>query len=145
MGPRLLHRLVDIVVGAIFIYAGILKILDPIQFARDLDNYKMLPWPAAMALGFYLPWLEIFSGLALITRKLYRGSLFILSGLTIVFIIASIIAKARGLDISCGCFGHVSQGWSFGWHMVLDFALLVSLVILVLAQKTKIVARESRE
>jgi len=53
--------------------------------------------------------------------------------LTTVFIVASIAAKARGLDISCGCFGHASQGWGFGWHMVLDFGLLAALVVLLFA------------
>ena len=125
-----LWRILDFLIGAIFLYAGIIKILDPVGFARDIDNYKILPWPSAVGFGFYLPWLEIFCGVALITRKLYRGSVLILTGLTAVFIVASIIAKARGLDISCGCFGHVSQGWSFGWHLVLDLALLSSLIAL---------------
>src|SRR3954466_3823654 len=113
-------RIVDFIVGALFIYAGAIKILDPVGFSRAIDNYKILPWPAAVALGLFLPWLEMFAGLALITRGLYRGGLLLLTGLTSVFIIATIVAKARGLDISCGCFGHVSKGWSFGWHLVLD-------------------------
>ena len=132
MASRWILRVLDFLIAAIFIYAGVLKILEPVQFARDIDNYKMLPWPAAVAFGFYLPWLEIFCGLALIFRRLYRGSLFILTGLTVAFIVASIIAKSRGLDISCGCFGHVSQGWSFGWHMALDFGLLAMLGLLLL-------------
>jgi putative oxidoreductase len=128
-------RAVDFLIGAIFIYAGILKILDPVAFARDVDNYKMLPWPAAVALGLYLPWLEVFCGLAIVTRRFYRGGLILLTALTAAFIIASILAKARGLDISCGCFGHVSQGWSFGWHLLLDFAILGALIILLLGQR----------
>ena len=135
-------RILDFIIAAIFIYAGILKVLDPVQFARDIDNYKMLPWPAAVALAFYLPWLEILCGLALVFRRLYRGAVLLLIGLTIVFILASVIAKSRGLDISCGCFGHASQGWSFGGHMVLDFGLLAALVILLVAQKREIPARE---
>jgi len=101
-------RVLSFLIAGIFIYAGILKILAPVGFARDIDNYKILPWPAAVAFGFFLPWLEVFCGLALIIRRSYRGALLILSGLTIVFVIASVVAKARGLDISCGCFGHAS-------------------------------------
>jgi putative oxidoreductase len=136
-------RILAFLIGALFIYAGITKILDPVGFARDIDNYKMLPWPAAVALGFYLPWLEILCGIALIVRRLYQGSLVILTGSTVLFIVASIIAKARGLDISCGCFGHASKGWSFGWHLALDFGILAALMILLFGQK--ISARESRE
>ena len=124
-------RIIAILVGAVFIYAGILKVMEPIQFAKDIDNYKMLSWPVAVALGFFLPWLEIAAGVALVTRWMERGGLLILTGLTTVFIVASLVAKSRGLDISCGCFGHASQGWSFGWHMVLDFGLLAALVVLL--------------
>ena len=134
--PEFVLRGLDFLVAAIFIYAGVLKILDPVQFARDIDNYKMLTWPVAVGLGFYLPWLEIFCGLALIFRRTYRGSILILVSLTIAFIAASIAAKTRGLDISCGCFGHISQGWSFGRHMALDLAILIALLILSFGAKT---------
>ena len=123
-------QVIAILIGALFIYAGAVKIIDPVEFARDIDNYKMLPWRVAVWLALYLPWLEIFCGLALITRILYRGSVFIVTGLISLFIIASIVAKARGLDVSCGCFGHASQHLNFSWHLVLDFLLLGGLLFL---------------
>jgi len=125
-----MKRLVAIVIGGLFVYAGVVKIIEPVEFARDIDNYKMLPWQFNVWLAVYLPWLEIFCGLALITRVLYRGSVFILTGLMSLFIIASIVAKARGLDVSCGCFGHASKYLNFSWHLVLDIALLIGLVVL---------------
>lgn len=123
-------RLVAIIVGGLFIYAGVIKVLDPVEFAGDIENYKTLPWPIGVRLAFYLPWLEIFCGLALITRVLYRGGVFILTVLMSVFIVATIVAKARGLDISCGCFGHASKSLSFAWHLALDFLLLGGLLFL---------------
>ena len=90
----------------------------------------MLPWKLGLGLALYLPWLEIFCGLALITRVLYRGSVFIVTVLMILFIVASIVAKARGLDVSCGCFGHASKYLSFTWHLALDFLLLGGLIII---------------
>ena len=48
----------------------------------------------------------------------------------IVFVVASIVAKARGLDVSCGCFGHASQYLNFTWHLVLDLLLLGGLLLL---------------
>src|SRR5260370_29107300 len=98
-------RIVDLIVGGIFVFAGVTKILDldhiigdlghlqfsqliadikqlrfanPMGFANDIDNYKTLPWFASVRLAFYLPWLEIFCGLALVFRFLYRGGLSIL-------------------------------------------------------------------
>jgi hypothetical protein len=127
---RVLWRVIAIIIGGLFIYAGAVKVIDPAEFARDIDNYKMLPWQASVWMGLYLPWLEIFCGLALIARVLYRGSIFILTALMVLFIVITIIAKTRGLDISCGCFGHASKYLSFAWHLVLDFLLLGGLVLL---------------
>src|SRR5438874_4562396 len=127
-------RIVDLIVGGIFIYAGAIKALDPVQFANDIDNYKTLPWFVSVRLAFYLPWLEIFCGLALIFRFLYRGGLLILTALILVFIGATIAAKVRGLDITCGCFGHASQHWSFAQHMAVDLSIFAALVVLWFAK-----------
>ena len=123
-------RIVDLIIAAVFIYAGVLKVLDPVQFAHDIDHYKILPWTIGVGLAFYLPWLEIFCGLALIARVLYRGGVFILAVLMMFFVVITIVAKARGLDISCGCFGHASKYLSFAWHLALDFVLLAAILAL---------------
>jgi putative oxidoreductase len=127
---KLLWRIIDLIIAGIFIYAGAIKVLDPIQFANDIDNYKILPWTIAIGLAFYLPWLEMFCGLALIARRLYLGGLSILTALVAVFLVATIAAKVRGLDITCGCFGHASQNWNFPTHLALDLAILGALLAL---------------
>jgi len=127
---KIFWRIVDLIVGGIFIYAGIIKALDPVPFANDIDNYKTLPWFISVRLAFYLPWLEIFCGLAVIFRFLYRGGLSILSLLILIFIGATVAAKVRGLDITCGCFGHASQHWSFPQHLAVDLAILAALLAL---------------
>ena len=130
---NIVWRIVDLIVGGIFIYAGVLKVLDPIQFANDIDNYKSVPWFVSARLAFYLPWLEILCGLALSFRFLYRGGLSILTALIVVFIGATVAAKLRGLDITCGCFGHASQHWSFPQHMTIDLGILIALMALLFA------------
>jgi uncharacterized membrane protein YphA (DoxX/SURF4 family) len=135
-------RIVGLLVGAVFIFAGLTKIvdfqpfrvLDPMDFARDIDNYKILPWWMSVQLALYLPWLEIICGIALVLRRLYSGALALLLALLVVFIGASFAAKARGIDITCGCFGHVSDQLSFAWHMVLDLAILAAVVALWLTR-----------
>jgi len=130
MVKSLIWRIVDFIIAAIFIYAGALKAFDPVQFAHDIDHYKILPWTVGVGLAFYLPWLEIICGLALIFRVFYRGALSILTALVVIFLVATIAAKARGLDITCGCFGHASQNWSFPAHLALDLAILLALAAL---------------
>ncbi|PYK38152.1 MAG: DoxX family protein [Verrucomicrobia bacterium] len=129
--PQFVWRIVEIIIGGVFIYAGATKALDPIRFANDIDNYKILPWMIGVRLAFYLPWLEIFCGLALIARRLYLGGLSILTALVFIFVIATVSAKIRGLDISCGCFGHVSKNWTLPAHLALDFGLLIFLLLLL--------------
>jgi len=133
---KFVWRIVGLLVGAVFIFAGLTKmvdfqpfrVLDPMDFARDIDNYKLLPWWLSVRLALYLPWLEIICGLALVFRRLYSGALALLLALLVVFIGASFAAKARGIDITCGCFGHVSDQLSFAWHIVLDLAILAAVV-----------------
>ena len=128
---RFLWRILDVIVGGVFVYAGILKIADPVQFAYDIDNYKVLPWTLGVGLAFYLPWVELLTGVALIVRRFYRGALLILLASIAVFIGATIAAKARGLDITCGCFGHASQHWSFPAHMAVDLAIFAAVLLLL--------------
>jgi hypothetical protein len=157
---KIFRRIVEVVVAGVFIFAGLVKIFDfpqldlrnidlaslrsffqhirfadPAGFAIDIDNYKILPWSIVVAFAFYLPWLEIFCGLALVTRKCYGGGLSILAALVAVFIGASVFAKARGIDITCGCFGHVSKNWSFGTHLAVDFVLFAALLALLAGTK----------
>lgn len=120
-------RLLHLLIGAVFIYAGVLKALDPIGLASDIENYHIVPWPVGVRLAFYLPWLEICCGLALWLRRAMPGALTILATLTLIFIAASVVAKARGLDVSCGCFGHAARNLSFTWHLAIDIMLLAAI------------------
>jgi uncharacterized membrane protein YphA (DoxX/SURF4 family) len=122
-------RVAELLIAALFIYAGVLKAYDPLGFANDIDNYKLLPWSFGVRLAFFLPWLEVVCGLTILARRYYHGSLSILILLVGVFITASIIAKVRGIDVSCGCFGHAGRDLSFAGHLGLDLAILVALVL----------------
>lgn len=128
--PTIVRRMLAFAAGAVFVYAGGLKLLDPVGFASDISNYQILPWAVAAGLAFYLPWLEVFCGLALIFHRLFDGALFLTAGLMFVFIAATISAKVRGIDVACGCFGSASSGLSFTWHLLLDLGLLGILIAL---------------
>jgi hypothetical protein len=134
---QFIWRILDFVLAGIFIYAGVLKAIDPVQFASDIDNYKILPWPVSVALAFYLPWLEIFCALGLVFRVLYRGALSILMVLIVTFTLATIAARIRGLDITCGCFGHVSQHWSLPSHLATNLAILALLFALGISNRLR--------
>src|SRR5215831_2160747 len=84
-GRRLIWRVLAIIIGALFFYAGILKAWDPVRFASDIHNYHVLPWTFNVLLAFFLPWLEMLCGAALIFRRVYSGALALLTALLVIF------------------------------------------------------------
>jgi uncharacterized membrane protein YphA (DoxX/SURF4 family) len=124
------RRVLGLMAGLMFIYAGAVKLIDPPRFASDINNYQIIPWSLGVLLAFYLPWLELLCGLALIFHRLLAGALAITTALMVVFIGATIAAKARGIDVACGCFGNASSNLTLTWHLTLDAGILATLIFL---------------
>jgi putative oxidoreductase len=101
------NLILRLIVGGVFITAGVLKILDPVTFAADIGNYRLLPHEVVNLMAITLPWIEVVAGLLLVLGIWNRASALILTLLMIVFLIAIGQALARGLDIRCGCFGTI--------------------------------------
>ncbi len=118
-------------IGAIFIYAAIAKIANPMAFAGQVDNYRLLPYFLVTLVAAILPWLELFCGLLLIVGKWLPGATLILLALNLVFLIAIISALAKGLDISCGCFSVSGEGTAIGIKKLIE-NILLSLVSLAI-------------
>ena len=100
---RILFVIFRWIVGFIFIYAGVEKIVEPAQFARDIANYHILPVASINIFAIILPWIEFWVGLFLITGIYTRASSLIILGLLVIFTIAISAAIIRGIDINCGC------------------------------------------
>ena len=117
--------------AAVFIYAGVGKILNPAAFAEDIDNYSMLPYLLVTIMAAIMPWVEVLCGLLLIFGKWIKGATLLLIAMNFVFIIAIGSALARGLDISCGCFAMSDDGIKVGYKRLLeDVVFLVAAVII---------------
>ncbi len=123
---RVVRLILSFLVGAVFIYAGVLKTLDPLRFASDISNYAMISWPLGVRVAFFLPWLEIICGLALIFQRLFAGAVALTAVMIVAFLFATIWARAHGIDVSCGCFGTVSSNLTLTWHLVLNLSLLLA-------------------
>ncbi len=95
---------VRIVLGAIFLYAGILKVTDTTAFAGSIAAYKILPYFGNYLTASVLPWLEILCGALLVTGWRSRVAAIVTILMNLVFIAAMLSAVARGLEIDCGCF-----------------------------------------
>ncbi len=88
----------------VFLYAAAGKIADPKLFAEQIDHYRLLPWILVGLMAMILPWLELFSAIALLVGRWLRGAALWMMVMNVVFIIAILSAMVRGLDIECGCF-----------------------------------------
>ncbi|MCK5193469.1 MAG: DoxX family membrane protein [Desulfobulbaceae bacterium] len=98
-----LYRLVRWVLSITFLYAGTTKLMDPEAFAVIINDFGLLPEGWIMPLAIGLPVLEIGAALGLVFEV--RGSLAVITGLLVFFIVILGYAMWLGLDIDCGCFG----------------------------------------
>ena len=105
MENKYLQLLLRIILGVVFIFAGIEKIADPASFAVAISNYRILPYELINIPAIAIPWIEICSGILIIYGKWIKENSAIISALLLLFNLLIIIALIRGLDIECGCFG----------------------------------------
>lgn len=126
----MLRLLLHFFFGGVFVYAGLLKVADPMSFLDDIRSFDLLgdPWAAWLAMG--LPWLEILAGLAVMSGFLRPGGMLILNGSLVVFLIAICLAWWRGIDIRCGCFGHSDATSSYRDLILRDVLLLLAGIVL---------------
>lgn len=119
-------------IGAgLFIWPGVIKLLDPVAFMTDLQTYHLFPYKMALFAVYFIPALEIIAGLGLLYRKTYAGAWLIQLTLMLAFITVISISYFRGIDISCGCFkSGGGEPSSYAWLFVRDFLILGYIVIL---------------
>jgi putative oxidoreductase len=98
--------------GGSFIYASFHKITAPERFAESVYSYALFPDVSINLIAIILPYLELFSGIALIIGIYYRGAVVIINGLLIGFITALSVNLIRGHEFDCGCFSSGEPGTS---------------------------------
>jgi len=91
--------------AAVFIYAGLDKIRDPLQFADSVAAFAILPAVFVNLLALGLPPFEIACGLLLLGPRTRRIGALAVAVISAVFFTALASALLRGLTLDCGCFG----------------------------------------
>jgi putative oxidoreductase len=102
--------LVRLILGIIFIAAGIPKILDPSSFAMIVYSYQLLPDIFINFFALVLPWLEVIVGGFLILGIWLPGTVVLYNLLMLSFMSALVVNTFRGLDVQSGCFSTDSEG-----------------------------------
>jgi putative oxidoreductase len=96
-------RMLEVLLGGLFLYAGVQKHLHAYEFAEAVLAYQLLPQSLVGATAAALPWVEIAAGLCLVVGFKRRSCLILLAWLVGGFLVVILITLARGLNIDCGC------------------------------------------
>jgi putative oxidoreductase len=128
-----------IILGAVFIYMGGSKALDPVGFLKLTRQYDLVHVPILLNLiAVIIPWLEVFCGLLLLSGLAIRGSAMLLSTMLVAFtaivirralaIHAATLIPFCAIKFDCGC----GNGPVFICHKVAENALLLLLALSLL-------------
>ena len=93
-----------IILGVLFIYASIYKIIHPLEFAQVIHHYRITPPDLINYIAIAMPWIEFFTGVLLIVGYKTKGSNLLIGAMLIFFLIVLSITAIRGINVSCGCF-----------------------------------------
>lgn len=93
-----------LILGALFIYASIDKIIHPLAFAQVIHYYRLTPPELINFLAVIFPWMELVAGLMLIIGYHVKASSLVINMLLVFFIIVLTITAIRGINVACGCF-----------------------------------------
>ena len=134
--------LARLVVGGVWLAAGLLKVNDGAGSVRSVRAYDLLPESIVPAVGHALPAVEIVIGLALVVGVLTRAVAVVSAILQLAFIIGIASAWSRGLQIDCGCFGNggfdADATSKYPWEIARDTGLLLLSLWLVWRPRTRL-------
>jgi uncharacterized membrane protein YphA (DoxX/SURF4 family) len=94
-----------LILGGVFIYAGWTKIGAPLRFADSIATFHLIPERLIIPFALALPVFEIIAGLMVVTGIWRSVGCMSLILLCVIFLVAIGAALARGIPVSCGCFG----------------------------------------
>ena len=127
-----------IFLGFMFIYASLDKIANPEEFAKQIGNYRALPFGLENVLAIILPWTELIVGICLLAGLLVDGAALVSIIMMLVFILAISQAMLRGIDITCGCFKVSADSEKLGLDTIIrDIVFLVMSFIVLNRQERK--------
>ena len=125
---RILMFSARLVLGLVFVYASVDKIIHPAAFADTVYNYRLLPDSFINLTAIVLPWLEFLLGLLLMAGLWFPGVSFLSAFLMASFFAAIAFNAARGLDVHCGCFTVSANDKSqirMAWYVIRDLVFFI--------------------
>lgn len=137
---RWLGLLARLVLGGVWLWAGLAKLPHPQTSISAVRAYQLLPTGLAETVGHVLPWLEVVVGACLVLGLLIRFTGVVSGLLLVAFVIGMISVWSRGIEIDCGCFGsggpNPDASKQYPWEIARDVGLLALSLFLVWRPRT---------
>ena len=114
---------VRVLIGALFVTAGALKIGHFNELAAAISGFRILPPDVVGPIAVVLPFFELGLGVYLILGLFTRGAAIVASAQLAVYSIAIASAVMRHIPANCGCFGPQDNATADWPHVVTDLAL----------------------
>lgn len=95
-----------VLLGGLFLYAGLVKASNSQQFAIALVPFTFLPAGSAGFLAVAIAWAEVVAGVVVLLPRVYPVGAAMIAGLCAVFIAVLSWALWNGIVVSCSCFGN---------------------------------------
>jgi uncharacterized membrane protein YphA (DoxX/SURF4 family) len=133
MSPRTVGIVVlvlRLVLGAIFIVAGVSKVGHADMFAAQIAGFRIVPQAVIAPMAVGLPFLEILLGGYLVLGLFTRAAAWVAVAMLFAFDAAIASAVVRGMTVSCGCFGP-NDVTVTTWAEVARDAVFVVLAVIV--------------
>ena len=131
---------VRLLLGAMLLLSGALKLPDPGQFAQVVARYDIIPPDLVPYAAVLVPALETLLGLLLVVGYRIRAAAFISLLMMIAFSVFIAVNLARGRSFDCGCFEVSRLGLEFGetvsaWLVVRDLVFVAGFALVARAQR----------
>jgi uncharacterized membrane protein YphA (DoxX/SURF4 family) len=131
-----------LVVGGVWVWAGLLKLPDPDSSVTAVRAYQLLPTSLADGVGRALPMVEVILGACLLLGLLTRVAGVVSAVLQAAFVVGIASVWARGISINCGCFGdggynpHASS--AYPWEIARDVGLFALSLLVAWLRRTPV-------
>lgn len=122
--------------AATFLYASMDKLGEAARFTAAVREYHILPMALEPLAGVVVPWLEFFTGAALLVGFRWRGAALVYCGMMLTYIVALSWNMATGVEMNCGCFSLDSVEKATWWTVGRDVALIVPGLFTLWARET---------
>lgn len=132
---QIIRSVATTALGLTFLVASIMKLRDPVAFADTVHRFQLTPRPLSIAIAYFLPWLEIWVALALVSRRWRAAGLHLIAAMSLGFAFVLASAWSRGLNVNCGCFGNSSGAPDYPWLLARALVLAITAIALLVPAK----------